>query len=239
MNLILFNREEIVRPLPIADPRAVHILSVLRRQISQTFDAGLLNGPRGQGTLVEIKAEHLVIEYAWGDEPPPADPITLVIGLPRPQTARKILQEASTLGVAALHFVRTVRGESSYADSTLWRTGEWQRHIAAGAAQAFCTRVPTVSHGNSLSDTLALLPKSGDLIALDNYEASIPFSNCHLSSSSPSIIAFGAERGWSADERELLGQRGFIFSHLGSRVLRLETAVIVALALLKAQQGTM
>jgi 16S rRNA (uracil1498-N3)-methyltransferase len=91
LNLILFDRAEINLPLPIGDTRAVHSLSVLRRQIGDTFDAGLLNGPRGKGILVGIKADCLELKYDWTDEPIAADPIKLVIGLPRPQTARKIL----------------------------------------------------------------------------------------------------------------------------------------------------
>ena len=109
---MLLHPEEIARPLPKEDPRAVHILKVLRRQIGDTFDVGRINGPRGKATLVAINTENLELTYTWSAKPPPADPLTLIIGLPRPQTARKILQEAATLGVAALHFVITERGES-------------------------------------------------------------------------------------------------------------------------------
>lgn len=239
MNLILFNRAEINLPLPIGDTRAVHILSVLRRQIGDTFDAGLLNGPKGKGILVGIKADCLELKYDWTDEPIAADPIKLVIGLPRPQTARKILQEATTMGVAELHFVRTNRSEPSYADSTLWRTDEWQKHVATGAAQAFCTRVPMVSSKSSLKETLSQLPQSGTRIALDNYEAPIALSKCHGLRDTSVVMAFGPERGWSAEERDWLRENGFVFAHLGSRVLRLETAIVAALALLKAQRGAM
>ena len=50
-------------------------------------------------------------------------------------------------------------------------------------------------------------------------------------------LALGAERGWSAAERELLLQQGFLFVHLGERVLRTETACIAAITLLKAKLG--
>jgi RsmE family RNA methyltransferase len=101
----------------------------------------------------------------------------LLIGLPRPQTARKILQEATALGVSALHFVTTERGEPSYADSTLWSSGEWRRHLLTGAAQAFCTRIPEVSFGRKLSDVIAGLPPLATRVALDNYEAPVSLAN--------------------------------------------------------------
>lgn len=239
MNLILFQLAEIGRPLPREDARAVHLLNVLRRQPGDTFDAGLVNGPMGKGVLLEITPDCLLLEFNWGAAPPPADPFTLLIGLPRPQTARKILQEATSLGVTAMHFVHAVRSEPSYANSTLWSSGEWRRHLAAGAAQAFCTRVPTVTHGRSLADAANDLPIESVRIALDNYEAPHRFSACHLLSDIPVVCALGPERGWAGEDRQLLRDRGFVFAHLGARVLRLETAVIATLALLKAARGTM
>lgn len=239
MNLILLHPDEIASPLPKQDPRSEHILKVLRRKIGDTFDVGLINGPRGKATLTAINPGNLTLTYSWSDEPPSADPLTLIIGLPRPQTARKILQEAATLGVRTIHFVTTTRGEPSYAHSTLWNSGEWQRHLIAGAAQAFCTRLPEVSHGRTLEATLDLLPGESQRLALDNYEATTALSKCNQSGYTSVVIALGAERGWAPAERDRLRERGFIIAHLGERVLRLETAVTAAVAILKAQRGLM
>jgi RsmE family RNA methyltransferase len=52
-------------------------------------------------------------------------------------------------------------------------------------------------------------------------------------------LAFGPERGWSGAERAALRDAGFALVHLGPRVLRLETAVIAAMALLKGKRGLM
>ncbi len=245
MNLILFESAETTLPLPRSDPRARHILDVLRRGVGDTFDAGIDNGPRGKGLLVAIEGEHLKLSFAWRDAPPPLDPIILVIGLPRPQTARKILQEATALGVRALHFFRSEKGEADYGQSTLWSSGEWRRHLVAGAAQAFDTRLPEVTHGQSLTEVLALLPFSASArVALDNYEAGMPLSQFHAASeitglTSPVTVALGPERGWSAKERDLLRSNHFTLVHLGSRVLRTETACIAALTMMKARLGSM
>ncbi|NDC76199.1 16S rRNA (uracil(1498)-N(3))-methyltransferase, partial [bacterium] len=53
MNLVLFDAEELAAPLPLTDPRAQHLLKVLRRAAGDTFVAGLVNGPLGEGTLVK------------------------------------------------------------------------------------------------------------------------------------------------------------------------------------------
>ncbi len=235
MNLILFEPAELAVPLPRIDPRAVHLLGVLRRTDGGTFDAGVVNGPRGQGTLVQIGPGALTLRFTWGPAPPPPDPITLLIGLPRPQTARDILREATSLGVAALHFFRTERGESSYAQSALWASGEWRRHLITGAEQAFDTRLPAVTHGQSLAEVISSLPTPASRVALDNYESPQPLSAVEITP--PVVLAFGPERGWSATERDLLRAQGFAFAHLGPRVLRSETAVIAALAVVRAKLG--
>lgn len=239
VNLILFQPEEIGRPLDRRDPRAGHLLTVLRREVGGSFDAGLVNGPRGKGTVDAITATHVTLTFQWQAAPPPPDPVILVVGLPRPQTARRILHEAAALGVEAMHFVRTARGEASYADSTLWSSGEWRRHVQDGVAQAFCTQLPEVTHGRALAEAIAGLPAAAGRLALDNYESPQALSAYPANPSRAVVLALGAERGWTGEERETLRQARFDFAHLGPRVLRLETAVVAALAVVKARRGAM
>lgn len=247
MNLILFESAELAGPLSRRDPRAVHLLEVLRRRVGDTFDAGIVDGPRGKGTVARIGSETLELTFAWdATPPPPLDPITLIVGLPRPQTARKVLHAATELGAAAVHFVTTEKGEPSYASSTLWSSGEWRRHLIDAAQQAFATRLPEITHGRPLAEVLATVPVasavgSSQCIALDNYESPGPLGAYPVSCDVNGAIwlALGAERGWSAAERELLRARGFAFAHLGARVLRVETAALAALAIVRAKRGAM
>lgn len=238
MNLILFEPAEIDAPLPRRDPRAVHVLEVLRRKAGDDFDAGIVNGPRGKATVVAIDADSLTLRFVEHFVPAPLDPITLIVGLPRPQTARDILRDATTLGVSTLHFTLTDKGDRNYASSSLWRSGEWRRHLVAGAEQAFDTRLPHVSHGRPLAEIVAALSPNGSRLALDNYES--PTSLSAIETLAPNAtLALGPERGWSAAERALLRENNFSFVHLGSRVLRTESACTVALALVKAKLGTL
>lgn len=237
MNIILFRSSEVQLPLSRRDPRAAHILEVLKRQPGATFDAGLINGPRGKGRLESSNAEEVRLSFVWGEPPPPLSPLVLVVGLPRPQTARDILRDATTLGVSALHFVHTNRGEASYADSSLWKTDAWKECVISGAAQAFCTQLPEVTHGRSLAETITTLPTPQTRLTLDNYESPVSLNEAALMPNQPVTLAIGAERGWSAEERILLRQNGFAFVHLGARVLRTETACVAAITLLKSRLG--
>ena len=165
----------------------------------------------------------------------PPDPLTLLIGLPRPQTARDILRDATTLGVGAIHFVRTMRSDPNYASSSLWTSGEWRRHLIAGAEQAFDTRIPMVTWTQTLAQALTTLPTGAPRLALDNYEGSAPLAGGHPANDhAPMTLAIGPERGWAAEDRDTLRAAGFTLVHLGSRVLRTETAMVAALAILRA-----
>jgi 16S rRNA (uracil1498-N3)-methyltransferase len=182
-----------------------------------------------------VSADMLILSFAWDDEPPLAfEPVSLILGMPRPQTARKVLREATALGVASIHFVPTEKGEAGYTRSVLWSSGEWRRHLIAGAEQAFSTHLPEVSIGRSLTDVVDPLG-AGCRIALDNYEACRRLSDVAVEA--PVILALGPERGWSASERALLVTAGFEFAHLGPRVLRVETAAVAALAVVRGKLG--
>jgi RsmE family RNA methyltransferase len=236
MNLILFREEEILAPLPTHDPRAQHLLLTLRRHPGETFDAGIINGPRLQGTIQATTADSLHLAFQTREPPPPLHPVALLVGVPRPQTARKILQEATSLGAEEIHFTRTEKGEPSYADSKLWTTGEYQRHLIAGAEQAFTTRIPKVKHHLHLTAALDELHPGRDAVALDNYEATARLSQ-HRPTLPRCLVVIGSERGWSSAERNLLRSRHIPLLSLGSNVLRTETACLCALALILAQQG--
>lgn len=232
MNLILFEAGEIGSPLALKDPRAVHLLRVLGRRQGEPFDAGIVDGPRGRARIASMGTHALTLAFEPGGEPPPLDPIHLLIAIPRPQTARKILNEAASLGVASIRFFPSGKGEPGYAASTLWRSPEWRRHLLDGAAQAFDTRLPQVAHDSGLAESIAALPPGCRRIGLDNYEAPRRLGADPLPP--PLALAFGPERGWSAAERDRLRSAGFELAHLGPRVLRTETAVVAALAIAKA-----
>jgi 16S rRNA (uracil1498-N3)-methyltransferase len=232
VNIILFEPAEIGQPVARGDPRAVHLLEVLRRKVGDLFDAGIINGPRGKGTVTAIGPEGVEFRFEALAEAGPPDRIHLLLSLARPQTSRKILGEATSLGVSSIRFFAAEKGEPSYATSSLWKTPEWRRHLVEGAAQAFDTRLPDVAHFAALAEAIESLPAGCLRIALDNYEA----TRRMLPVAAPSEIAlaFGPERGWSASERNLLRAQGFDIVDLGGRVLRTETAVVAAISVAKA-----
>jgi RsmE family RNA methyltransferase len=195
----------------------------------------VIEGAIGNARITSMQEGMMSLAFEWGETPPPLPPLTLVIGLPRPPTARKVLNEVTSLGVSAMHFVLTDLGEKNYAQSPLWSSGEWRRHVIKGAQQAVDTHLPEVTYGRRLGEVIANLPLGGTRVALDNYEASVPLQDVPLHP--PVAIAIGSERGWSARELQALRDAGFELAHLGPRVLRVETASVAAVAIVLAKLG--
>ncbi len=238
MNLILFDKDELDTPLPLKDERAQHILTVLNATIGDSIYVGLINGPKGTAVLTSKSADGLSFDFVWeGKVEPPLDGLTLIVGLTRPHTSQKILQQATSLGVKKMLFVRTELGEGSYAASTLWSTGEYKQHLIHGAQQAGCTRIPKVEYGSPLWIALHLVEDIPQKIALHNGEDVAPLTQLPVERHKEVVLAIGSERGWTEKEVAMLQRNGFTLASMGDRILRTETAVVSGVTLLKARRG--
>jgi RsmE family RNA methyltransferase len=231
VNLLLLDAVTPTLRLAADDPRLEHVRGVLRARVGDTLCVGAVNGPRGEATVTASDAQGLALQVQWEEQAPPPPPaLDLLIGLPRPATARKILTEAATLGVRSLRFVATAKTDPAYARSQLWQAGGWEPALRLGAEQAFTTRLPEVFAPEPLEAALARLAPSVSRLALDVYEADRRLGEA-LPTAPPVVLALGPERGWGAADRVALRAAGCELVHLGERVLRVETAVTVALAL--------
>lgn len=255
MNLILFDKPfEAIRLEP-GDPKAQHIRKVLRAQIGTKVFVGFVNGLRARAEVSALGEDGSVDLQVFATEPaPPPLPIQLLIGLPRPHTAKRILFDAASMGVRALHFFEAERGEPSYAQSSLWTTDEWKDRLWLGTEQSFGTHLPEVSMHADLQSALTHLdlqdqaerPVTRDgkapmgtraHIALDNYEATAPLAGALPLDANRASIALGPERGWSPGERDTFRKNGWTLAHLGPHVLRAETACTATVAAVASHLG--
>ena len=259
MNLILFENHELGRPLPRRDERAVHLLKVLRKKAGDTFDAGILGGQRGTGTIEKINFDGSAAYSLQLYESPPARlPIRIAVGFPRPIQLRRLLRDLSNLGIAAIDLVGTELGEKSYRDTKLFDSGGARAALVEGAVQARDTSLPELTQYAELEAWLDDHPwdasaaaaspaglsgfferrKSPLLIAADNVRPEGAMSRMSPAMR-PVVIAIGSERGWSDRERDMLEHAGFVRLSMGERALRTETACIAAAVLVMEKIGAL
>ena len=239
MNLILLNSSETLQKLPADDRRAEHIRKTLLKADERRLYVGVTNGRMGLAAAEIHDDGSVELSIEWDEKIGQVEPypLVLLVGLSRPQTCRKILREAASLGIRELVFFQSEKGETGYASSSLWTSGEWRKQLLEGVEQAFNTHVPEVSHAESLREAVSQYAGSKITgIALDNYEAETALSEVK-GKDEPVVLVIGSERGFSAEERDDLRGAGFILAHLGSRVLRTETAVIAGCSVVGAVLG--
>lgn len=239
MNLILFEAPFEHLDLSADDPRTLHILTVLRIKLGGVFYVGFTNSYRALAKLEKINEDaSITLSIVEQEVSPSCLSIDLLIGMPRPHTAKRVLFEASCLGVRRIHFFQSDNTEPSYMKSRLWEEEKYKERLLLGAEQSFTTHVPEIRVHTNLKTALCEIYQTTDQIAflaMDNYEASQGLGDSLQSSkdakASHTFLAFGPERGWSDAERALLLKDNWKFVHLGARVLRLEMAVVSAIAI--------
>ena len=214
------------------DSRARHLRETVSLSVGGTFHVGIENGLRGIATITALTPQ-LTFSVAWEKSPQTRLPLTVLVGLPRPQTAKKVLHDLASLGAARIIFFESAKGDPGYLTSSLWKDGEWREHVIKGTEQACSTLVPEVTRVGSLAEAVALIDVAAWKLALDPYEATgAPELSVAAASA---VLAIGPERGFAETERATLRAAGFAFAHLGDRILRVEAAALVGGALMLAQ----
>jgi RsmE family RNA methyltransferase len=232
VNLVLITAAEAQSGLSPEDSRARHLRETVGLAVGGSFHVGIENGLRGIATIVAL-APRLTFTVAWEKSAQARLPLTVLIGLPRPQTAKKVLHDLASLGAARIIFFESEKGDPGYLTSSLWKDGEWREYVLKGTEQACSTLVPEVTRVASLAEAVALTDASAWKLALDPYEATgAPEISAPATSA---VLAIGPERGFAVGERATLRQAGFAFAHLGDRILRVEAAALVGGALMLAQ----
>lgn len=233
MNLFLL--EEAVEEIrwPSNDQKTVHIRKTLKAKDGDSLDFGVINGPRGKGTVKWIGDGGVKIVLQWNTlHESDLLPISLLVGLARPQTSRKVLHQAASLGLKEIIFFDADKGEPSYGKSSLWKN-EWKDLLVKGTEQAFSCHLPKFQKITGIENSNEFSKSSCKVkIALDIYEAEVCLSSISLEKNASVQLAIGPERGWSAKERDWLRKQGFILCHMGQRVLRQETAFVAAVGCL-------
>ncbi|HAV12421.1 MAG TPA: 16S rRNA methyltransferase [Opitutae bacterium] len=238
MNIILFDEPFESATLPAGSEEAKHIRKVLRAQVGTKVFIGFVNGLRARAVVKSLSdAGDVELEVIGTEAAPKPLPISLLIGLPRPHTAKRLLFDAASMGVRALHFFESERSEPSYAQSSLWSTNEWRERVRLGVEQSFGTYHPEVAMHSDLQSAISALFGAGINIALDNYESAGALGEVLPESATSAVIALGSERGWAPNERDVFRKNGWKLAHLGPHVLRSETAAVAAVAATAARLG--
>lgn len=233
MNLILLQSSEVSADgiARLRDHRARHIATVLRAGVGDTVRIGLLNGPRGIGTVKATMANEVELSCAFEQNSPERPRVDLLLALPRPKVLKRLWAQLAALGVGRIILSNAARVERNYFDTRVITPEFYTPLLIEGLQQARDTLLPEVSIHRRfkplIEDELSS-PSDADLRLVAHPDAAHGAAN--ISDGKRALLAIGPEGGWVPFELELLAAHGFIAINFGGRTLRSDTACVAALA---------
>lgn len=229
MNLALLFDDDFIAPdrALLTGRRYDHLRTVLKAGDGDHIPVGRVNGEMGEGRIVRLDDREAELAVALDQPPPPPLPLTLVLAMPRPKMFRRVLQTCAALGVKDIWLINAYKVEKSFWQTPWLSLDHLRENLTLGLEQARDTVMPQV-HIRKLfkpfvEDELpALLAGRRALVA--HPRTATP---CPSQLEEPAALCIGPEGGFIPYEVDKLAEAGCQAVHLGSRILRVETAVPV------------
>ena len=222
------------------DARAFgHVVRVLRLRVGDEFV--IFNGTSDaeyRAQLIDIRKDsatcRILSQHPCTTEAPLT--IELAQGISRGERMDYTIQKAVELGVQRIVPLATERSQVKLSgEREEKRLLHWQGVILHACEQSGRNRIPELLPVQRLDQWLTARVRMAHALFLDP-EGDISVANLADPVTSVSLLV-GPEGGLSSPERELAVSQGFSRLRLGPRVLRTETAALVALAALQAIWG--
>ncbi|RPE30395.1 16S rRNA (uracil1498-N3)-methyltransferase [Acinetobacter sp. BIGb0102] len=208
-----------------------HWVRVLRAKEQE--QAIFFNGKGGEYvvTLTQINKKNAFVSVDQFDAADRTAPFKVTLGQVMSKGDRMdyAIQKATELGVTTIQLLTSERCEMRLKyDRDQKKLDHWQSVAIAACEQCGMNRVPEILAPISLTDWIESdLPESRFVLAPNKDQ-----SNVLLNSSPDLALLIGPEGGLSEAEINIANQNNFKNWCIGDRVLRTETAPVVALSIL-------
>lgn len=214
-----------------------HLLAVLRLRPGSALT--VFNGAGGEFTAALVDGAggraHIAIGRHSNRERESPLAIHLGIGIARGERMDWVVQKAVELGVSAITPLFTERSEVRLNQERGDRKHRHWRQIAVSACeQCGRNRLPAIAKPVAL---LSWLGATRDLGLVLDPEAGIALCRVERPAGTGVHLLIGPEGGLTTAEIDDAVAAGFVRANLGSRILRTETAPLVAISLLQSRWG--
>ncbi len=235
MNIIILSEKDRMsnNQFTISDERFTHVTDILKSEIDDVLEIGLLNGPIGKAKIISIGKSKITLEvFGFNKLDKSNKNIDLICALPRPQTLKKVLAISATFGVKNIFFIKSEKVEKSYFHSPVLLAENYNKFLIEGLSQGKRTELPIVLFHKQFKKFFE------NVFLINNYDTKLlahPSSdknllNFNLSENHNIALAIGPEGGWNDFEINFMTNLGFDNFQLSKNILRVESAVTAALA---------
>jgi 16S rRNA (uracil1498-N3)-methyltransferase len=217
---------------------AYHVARVLRMREGAPLCVFDGTGGEFAAEITRVEGDAVTVQLGAQSHVTTESPlrITLVQGVSRGERMDWTLQKATELGASAIAPVLTSRSVVRLdAKQTEKKQAHWRGIVIGACEQCGRSRIPAVSPAMTLRDYFTNVRKDGMRLVLS---PSAPGSLAGISSLPSKVdLLIGPEGGLDDEELVAAQKAGFMPVRLGPRVLRTETAAVVALTVLQALWG--
>jgi 16S rRNA (uracil1498-N3)-methyltransferase len=210
---------------------ARHLTRVLRVEPGQRFEISD-NHQAWVAEVAEARGERVVFRTVESiPYTPPAARITLCAALFKFDRFEWMIEKATELGVERILPFEAVRTDKGLFEASRKRSPRWERIARESSQQSRRTRLPEILA--AVQFAAALGEAAGHRFFLDEGEAPPLLRQIPEERQETVALLIGPEGGWTDTEREQARAAGWHAVSLGPLVLRAETAVCAALAVVQ------
>ena len=211
---------------------AAHHAKVRRLSVGAAVTVRDGSGTTASGTLVRMAKQHIEIDIASPRCPPPLPPVHLLVPVADKERMLLLAEKATELGVTTWRPVlwRRSRSVAGRGEGTMFAQKVEARMIGA-LLQSEGAWLPQRFMESNAERAIAALPGDGVRLLLD--PEGEPIAGVPLAGSV--VIAVGPEGGFEADETVRMVEAGFRRVSIAGGILRMETAAIVALGIVRSR----
>ena len=210
---------------------ARHLTRVLRVEPGQRFEISD-NHQAWLAEITEARGERVLFRTVEPIASTPAPVrVTLCVALIKFDRFEWMVEKATELGVERILPFEASRTEKGLLDAARKRTQRWERIARDSSQQSRRTRLPEILP--AVRYPAALEQEAGHRYFLDEAEAPPILREIPVERQDSVALVTGPEGGWTDAERELARTCGWAPVSLGAQVLRAETAVCAALAVVQ------
>lgn len=222
-----------------------HVVRVLRLKVGETIilfngkdNAGKIGEYVGKLIAIEKKNAVVLVEKFLERNSESPLKIHLLQGIARGEKMDLVIQKAVELGVNAITPIFTEFCNVKLPEDRLQKRLEhWQGVAQHAAEQSGRILVPQIYPAQNLAKELENASPNDFCLTLDPTATSKVNSIASELKNKTIKIFIGPEGGFSDHELNLFQQHNFHFVQLGPRILRTETAALVAITMLQAYLG--
>ncbi|KGF63965.1 16S rRNA (uracil(1498)-N(3))-methyltransferase [Pseudomonas lutea] len=232
MNLLLLEEADFIAAdrVVLRDRRLTHMQEVHRSEVGDSLRVGRVDGLLGSAQLLRLEAREAELSVSFEHAPPAKLPLTLILALPRPKMLRRVFQTVATMGVPKVILINSYRVEKSFWQTPFLEPAAIREQLILGLEQARDSVLPEIVIEKRFKPFVEdRLPAIADgTLGLVGHPGEFPA--CPRAVEQPVTLAIGPEGGWIPYEVDLLRASGLNPVQLGTRILRVETAVTALLA---------